>query len=56
MKVPVLTIMFLIMFGLKLAGSIAFSWWLVFLPIYIIPAFLLSSFLVVFLVSCFASK
>lgn len=61
---PVLMILFLIMFGLKLAGvgtAAALSWWLVTLPLWIIPAIFAATFIVVgglgaaaYLVSMFA--
>lgn len=56
MKVPVLTIMFLIMFGLKLAGIVTFSWWIVTSPIWAPIVFLLSMFLIGVLLAAFASK
>ncbi len=56
MKVPVLTIMFLIMFGLKLAGIVTFSWLIVTAPIWAPIVFLLGLFLIGVILAAFASK
>jgi len=56
MRVPVLTIMFLIMFGLKLAGIIAYSWWVITSPIWAPIVFILAVLLIGIILAAFASK
>lgn len=42
---PVFFMMFVVFLTLKLAGVIAWSWWLVTLPLWIVPAIVLAFFL-----------
>lgn len=56
MKVPVLTIMFLIMFGLKLAGIVTFSWWIVTSPIWAPIIFIVAVLLIGVILAALASK
>lgn len=55
MKISLLSLMFLVMFTLKLAGVVTFSWWWVTAPLWAIPAVLWGSVVLMFVIAAIAS-
>lgn len=44
------SVLFLIFLTAKLSGAVNWSWWIVFLPLYLVPALLIFGFLLICLV------
>ena len=53
--VPWLTLTFVVFLILKLTGTIAWSWWWVFAPLWIIPAFVVATLAIVGIVALVAA-
>lgn len=55
MKIGFLGLLGLLFIGLKLTNFISWSWWLVLLPLYVIPAVFVAGFVGIFIIALAAN-